>query len=122
MVPSLAEFFHGTGIEEFFRQIIPVSMDIWILFFLLPFVLAFLAQVLLSFRPGRRWTRFLPLMLAAFLPVLVYVCHWLDILQIVFGGFVGPILLFTAAFIAAGSALGWIVWVASRAGHSRSGR
>ena len=64
MVPFVAEYFHGTEIEEFFRQIIPVSMDIWIFFFLLPFALAVIAQILLCFGRGKVWTRFLPLMLA----------------------------------------------------------
>lgn len=109
MVPSVADYFHGTEIEEFFRQIIPVSMDIWIFFFLLPFILAAIAQILLCFGRGRGWTRFLPLMLAGLICVLVFASVYLEFLQPFIGGFLGLVLLGTAAFIVGGSVLGWIV-------------
>ena len=109
MVPSVAEYFHGTEIEEFFRQIIPVSMDIWIFFFLLPFALAVIAQILLCFGRGRMWTRFLPFMLAGLICILVFASVYLEFLQPFIGGFLGLILLGTAAFIAGGVILGWIV-------------
>lgn len=114
MLPWVAEFFEGTEIAEWFRQIIPVSMDIWIFFFLLPFLLAFVAQLLLSFGKNRTAVKLLPIFLALLLPALVYGCHALDILQPVFGGFLGLILIGTAAFIAAGSLFGWIVFAAVR--------
>ena len=109
MSPSVAEFFQGTEIAEFFRRIIPVSMDIWIFFFLLPFALALIAQILLCFGHGRGWTRFLPLMLAGLICVLVFASLHLEFLGPIFGGFLGLILLGTAAFIAGGAVLGWIV-------------
>ena len=109
MVPFVAEYFHGTEIEEFFRQIIPVSMDIWIFFFLLPFALAVIAQILLCFGRGRMWTRFLPFILAGLICILVFASVYLEFLQPFIGGFLGLILLGTAAFIVSGAVLGWIV-------------
>ena len=116
MVPFIEEAFAGTETAEFFRNIIPVSMDIWILFFLLPFVLAFLIQLLLCFRVRGIWVKLLPLLAAVFIPAAVYLCHYADVFRRVIGGFVGLILIGSAAFIAAGSLAGWAVYAVCTAG------
>lgn len=97
-------------VSEFLRRIIPVDLWIWILFFLLPSAAALVWQILLCLRSKKTWTKFLPLIVAAALPIVIYGCHFLDILQPVFGGFVGLFLLFTAAFIAGGSLVGWLIY------------
>ena len=98
------------ALHEFLRGIIPVDLWIWILFFLLPCAAALVCQIFLCLCAKRTWTKFWPLIAAAALPVVIYGCHFLDILQPVFGGFVGLFLLFTAAFIAGGSLAGWLVF------------
>ncbi len=121
MVPFIEDAFAGTEAAEFFRGIIPVSMDIWILFFLIPFVLALLIQLLLCFRARRVWVKLLPLFAAVFIPAAVFVCRYADVFQRVIGGFVGLILIGSAAFIAAGSLAGWAVFAVSALRKNRRG-
>jgi len=83
------------ALHEFLRGIIPVDLTLWLLFFLLPCAAAAFLQIVLCRRAKRKWKRFLPLIAAAALPVVIYGCHFLDILQPVFGGFVGVLLLGT---------------------------
>ena len=96
-------------IETSLGRLIPVELWIWILFFLLPCAAALVWQIYLCRHAGKTWTKFLPLIVAACIPVVVYGCHFADILQPVFGGFVGLLLLGTAAFLAGGSLLGWLI-------------
>ena len=95
---------------EFFRQLIPVSVPLWIFFFLLPYTAALVWQAYLCFHAKKTRTKFLPLIIAACIPIVVYACHFLNILQTVLGGFVGLLLLGTALFIAGGSAVGWMAY------------
>ncbi|MBQ3706452.1 MAG: hypothetical protein II889_00945 [Clostridia bacterium] len=96
--------------REFFHGLIPVEAWIWIVFFLIPLAGAVVWQVFLCLRAKKTWTKFWPLIAAACIPAVVYGCHFLDILQPVFGGFVGALLLGTAAFLAAGSLIGWALF------------
>ena len=107
MLPAVADYFEGTAVGEFFRRIIPVSMDVWILFFLLPFVLALAAEVILLFRAKSVWPKLVVPGIALLLPVLVFGCSRAEILQPVFGGFVGLLLLGTSVFLLAASLLAW---------------
>ena len=95
---------------EFLRQIIPVSLPLRICFFLIPCAAALSGQILLCLRAKKTAAKFLPLIVAACIPVLVYGCHFAHILQTVFGGFTGLLLLGTAGFIAGGSILGWAAY------------
>ena len=110
MVPFIDKAFEGTAAAEFFRRIIPVSMDIWILFFLLPFVLALAVQIALCFRARRIRVKLTPLFLAMFIPAAVLACFYADVLQNLIGGFVSLVLFGSAVFIAAGSLFGWVVY------------
>ena len=96
------------NIESFLGRLIPVELWIWILFFLVPCAGAAVWQIFLCRHAEKTRTKFLPLIVAVCIPAAVYGCHALDILQPVFGGFVGLLLLGTAAFIAGGSLLGWL--------------
>ena len=122
MVPFIQQAFDGTGIDEFFRRIIPVSMDVWLLFFLLPLVLSLAVQTALCFRARKTWVKFLPLILALLIPAAVYVCFFADVLQNIIGGFVSLILIGSAVFIAAGSLVGWLIYALSRPSRRNSRR
>ena len=110
MLPAVDAYFENTAVGEFFRRIIPVSMDVWILFFLAPFVLALTTELLLCARSRRLWPKFLPPLFAVLLAAAVMICYAADVLQNIIGGFVTLILLASAAFIVFGSLLGWILW------------
>ena len=97
------------ALPDFLRSLIPVETWIWIVFFLIPCAAAAVWQVFLCLRAKKRRTKFWLLIAAACIPAVVYGCHFLDILQPVFGGFVGALLLGTAAFLAAGSLIGWLI-------------
>ena len=105
------------SVSGFFGRIIPVELWIWLLFFLLPLAAAVVWQLFLCRRAKSVAAKFLPLLVAVCIPAVVYGCHALDILQPVFGGFVGLLLLGTAAFLAGGSLVGWAAFGISRLGR-----
>ncbi len=98
---------------EFFRQIIPVSMDIWIAFFILPAIISFVAQVILCFKTKSIIKHLIPIFVGVFIGILILIYRFIFIpIGIYAGGFIALFLVFTTFFIIGASILGWIIYFA----------
>lgn len=99
-------------IAEFLRQIIPVSIDIWILLFLVPMAAAAVAQFLLMGNCKRRISKWIPSIVGSGLIIMLIVGAFVGVSQIL--SFLALILMGTGAFILAGSLLGWLAYQITR--------
>lgn len=94
---------------DILHSIIPVSMGIWILFFILPGVLSLIAQVFLCGLAVKITVKLLPIGLAAIIVLLVLFNAATGILDFLIGGFAALILIGTALFILGASLVGWLI-------------
>lgn len=93
----------------FLQTIIPVSLPVWLGFFLVPCVGAMAGQVVLCRRCKKQYLKFLPLYMAGVIAALVLLCRFTGFLSAVIGGFVSLLLLGSATFLIGGSLAGWII-------------
>ncbi|MBE6008127.1 MAG: hypothetical protein E7235_02890 [Lachnospiraceae bacterium] len=97
--------------HEFLRNIIPVSIDIWILFFLLPGALSFVWQLWLCLKSESFYKKFIPLVLPFVIGIFILLYRFIFIpLGIYTLGFIAVFLIGTALFIEGGAIAGWIVY------------
>lgn len=96
------------AIAEFLRQIIPVSLDIWIGLFLLPMTIAVVAQYILLRKCQRKLYKWIPPITGAALIMLLVLGAFIGLSQLL--SFLALILMGTGGFILVGSFLGWLAY------------
>lgn len=94
---------------DFLTGLIPVSIGIWIFFFVLPGVLSFVFQLWLCRTAVKFVLKLIPIALAAILVLLVLFSSATGFLSFLIGGFVSLVLIGTALFIAGAAILGWLI-------------
>ena len=97
--------------HDFLRQIIPVSMDIWALFFMLPYALVFIWQLWLCLKSESLYKKFVPAIITVVIGVFILIYRFVFIpLGIYFLGFIALFLIGTALFMLGGIVSGWIIY------------
>ena len=94
---------------DFLSGIVPVSLGVWMLFFIIPAVLSFLGQLILCSLAVKVVFRLIPIAVAFVILVLVALCSATGFLGFLIGGFVSLLLIGTAVFIIAASIIGWLL-------------
>lgn len=96
---------------EFLKSIIPVSMDIWIVFFIMPMLIAFIWQLWLCTKTKNLKSRLFPFAIPVIIGISVLIYRFVFIpLDVYFLGFIAAFLVGTSVFMLAGSIAGWIVY------------
>ncbi len=96
---------------EFLRSIIPVSIDIWVVFFITPMLIAFIWQLWLCTKGKSLKSQLFPFAIPIIIGILVLVYRFVFIpLDVYFLGFIAAFLVGTAVFMLAGSITGWIIY------------
>lgn len=94
---------------EILHSMIPVSLWIWVLFFILPGLLALIGQIILCGLAVKITVKLLPIGLAAAIFLLVLLNSATGILDFLIGGFIALVLVGTALFILGASLIGWLI-------------
>ncbi len=97
--------------HDFLRQIIPVSMDIWVIFFILPASLAFIWQLWLCLKSESFFKKFVPLFIPVAIGIFILIYRFVFIpLGIYSLGFIALFLIGTSLFMLGGIASGWVTY------------
>ena len=97
--------------HEFLRNIIPVSMDIWALFFILPCVLFFIWQLWLCLKSESFYKKFVPVIIPLAIGIFILIYRFVFIPFGIYSlGFIALFLIGTALFMLGGIVSGWIIY------------
>ncbi|MBQ2753757.1 MAG: hypothetical protein IJF29_06530 [Firmicutes bacterium] len=97
--------------HEFLRQIIPVSMDIWVIFFILPAFLSFIWQLWLCLKSESLYKKFVPVSIPVIIAVFILIYRFVFIpFGIYVLGFVALFLIGTSLFMLGGITSGWVIY------------
>jgi len=102
-----------------FTSVVPVSVPIFLGFFLIPFVVAVAVQTVLCLFVTNKAAKLSLVFVSVLLGLLVLLCRFTDFLAFLIGGFVALLLLFTALVILTGALLGWLISLVVRAGWKK---
>jgi len=97
--------------HEFLRQIIPVSIDIWVLFFMLPCALAFIWQLWLCLKSEFFYRKFIPLYIPILIGISILIYRFVFIPMGIYSlGFIAVFLIGTSLFMLGGIATAWLIY------------
>ena len=93
-------------------MLVLISMLVWITigFLVLPAILIFALQLWLCFKIGKFVLKFVPILAAAALCILVALCAGTGFLSFLAGGVVGLVALLFAGAVITASIVGWAVY------------
>ncbi len=94
---------------EILHSIIPVSLSVWVLFFILPGLISLIAQLVLCNLAVKFAVKLIPVGFAGAIVLMVLLNFATGILDVLIGGFIALILIGTALFILGASLVGWLI-------------
>ena len=95
--------------EQILQSIIPTTMTVWTSFYILPFTLCIVGQLILCLKAVKLVLKLIPVLCAAVLVILIVLCVTTGFLGFLIGGFVSLLLIPTILFMLAGSFIGWLI-------------
>lgn len=95
---------------DILHGIIPFSMGIWALFFIIPALFSFVGQIVLCAFAVKISLKLLPIIAAAAILAVVVLNIAFGFLDFLIGGFVVLILIAAALFMIGASLLGWLIF------------